>query len=66
MTIQGKKDISTIIYILLAISALFDGPNWIRHCVLIGLPEYLSFVNFILGLVALYLVKLPLQNWYVR
>ncbi|MES9929666.1 MAG: hypothetical protein ABW158_16270 [Candidatus Thiodiazotropha sp. 6PDIVS] len=66
MSRKGKKSFSSLIYIFIGISLVFDGPNWLSIGVFAGVPEFLTLFNFVLLLIALYLVKVPLNEWFVR
>jgi hypothetical protein len=66
MARKGDKSLSGLIYIFMGISLVFDGPNWLRLGLFAGIPEVLTFVNFVLLLVALYLVKVRLNAWFVK
>jgi hypothetical protein len=66
MSIKGKKAFLSVIYAFLGMSLVFDGPNWLSDGVLVGIPEFLTLVNFVILLVVLYLVKIHLKQWYVR
>jgi hypothetical protein len=66
MARKGDKSLSSLIYIFMGISLVFDGPNWLRLGLFAGIPEVLTFVNFVLLLVALYLVKVRLNAWFVK
>jgi len=63
---QGLKSIFMVVYIFLAISIIFDSPNWVSSGIFIGVAESLTFINFTLLLCTLYMVKLPLKKWFVR
>lgn len=66
MSIKGKKEISGLIYAVIAISVIFDGPRWLESGIFVGVTEFLTVLNLLLLLVALYLVKVKLKLWYAR
>ncbi|MCU7932470.1 MAG: hypothetical protein KZQ90_16845 [Candidatus Thiodiazotropha sp. (ex Codakia rugifera)] len=66
MSRKGNKSFSSLIYIFMGISLVFDGPNLISVGVFISIPEFLTLVNFFLLLMALYLVRFRLNQWFVR
>lgn len=63
---EGLKTISIVVYVFLAISIIFDGPNWVSSGIFFGVAESLTFINFSLLLCALYMAKLPLKKWFIR
>jgi len=66
MSRKGSKSFSGLIYTFMGISLVFDGPSWLSMGVFVGIPEFLTLFNFVLLLIALYLVKVPLNEWFVR
>jgi hypothetical protein len=66
MSRKGSKSLSSLIYIFMGISLVFDGPSWLSTGVFVGIPEFLTLFNFVLLLIVLYLVKVPLNEWFIR
>lgn len=66
ITVEGKKTITTWLYILIAIILISDGQNVVKYGLSFNFPEILIVLNLALLFLAFYLVKGPLKYWYCR
>lgn len=66
LTRKGSKIIPTLIYVFIVMALFLEGGNWFEHGIFVGVAEVLIFIDFLLLLVALYMVKFPLKDWFSR
>lgn len=66
LTCRGSKVVPTIIYVFIVMTLFMEGENWFKQGIFTGVAEFLTFIDFLLFLAGLYMVKFPLKNWFVR
>ncbi|GHA16251.1 hypothetical protein GCM10008090_27570 [Arenicella chitinivorans] len=66
MIMNGRKTILIVCYVYLAMLVIIDFQNWLGKGIFIGVGETLVFLNVVLLIAVVVIVKIPMRAWFSK